>query len=149
MSKWTQETVITTMDGSELLWYSPPLLVPLCVTCHREAPGHCVDYVQAHLSECALHLFLVVWVEHHLFPTSAFANYPKTASFCTSLTNCTEQESLGKSIRLWTWVMCHVNLKWGACLAAGGWYRHASEFFLGWRPWGSTSSLPSSRRRGL
>lgn len=113
---------------SELLWYSPAFLVCLCVICHREARNTgklCAGHISG-----AIHLVQLVWLSHHPLPTNAFADYPKAASFCIFLANCPEQESLGNGINPWTSVMCLVDLKWRACLAPGGWYRHVPTFCL-------------------
>lgn len=118
-----------TMVGSELPWYSPTLFVPLYVICYQKA-GDIRRPCAGHISEHALHLLLLVWLYHHLL---MLLQTTPNAAFCTCLTRCTEQDSLGSDINPWTSVMCLVDLKWRGYLAA------CSEILPGWWIWGRTS----------
>ena len=124
----------------ELSLSSSSLLVPLCssVIGRPMTQGSCVQAVSQSVL-CIL--LLLVWLQHHLLPTNAFANYPKAAPFCTYLISRAEQDSLGNDINLWNLGRHLVNLKWRACLAPGGWCRHVPKFCLGWWIWGSMSIL--------
>lgn len=85
-TKWIPETAITEMSGSELPWYSPPLLVLLCVSCPREAHdtgGPCAGlYLRVRYGSFSTSLILTPFTSHR----------PLCKLLCLDLTNCTKQE---------------------------------------------------------